>query len=216
MYSKTTIVAIVATANAIKIKSEGIIPGVEIPVLDDMIGGIGNFGKNIWDSTTALYDYVASADGLSSDVTYLFSKDFADDVYSVTKDSIVTGEVFADAWDWVTEDGGENWLALGKVALGTGASIAKGDLEQAWNIITNEDLYDEDYYDPETHYRKAYDEYLKKFKKEKIPQARRDIKVVIDRKAARCNSHEPKVGGIVSEFFGLSLNTSENYLWDLG
>ena len=77
-------------------------------------------------------------------------------------ESLVTGEVFVDAWDWMSEDGGENWLALGKVALGTGASIAKGDLEQAWNIITNEDLYDEDYYDPETHYRKAYDEYLKK------------------------------------------------------
>ena len=116
----------------------------------------------------------------------------------------------------MSEDGGENWLALGKVALGTGMSLVQGDIEGAWNTVTNENLYDEDYYDPETHYRAAYDEYLKTFENETLPNARSNIQAVIDAKAERCASHDPKLGGEAYSFFGMSLNTSQKYMMDIG
>ena len=123
MYSKT-IIAIVATANAIKIDTEAeLIPGISIPVVDDIFGHIGNVGTNLYNSAAGVWDYVSSGDGLTSDLEYIFSKDFGEDLLSVGE-SIVTGEVFADAWDWMSEDGGENWLALSKVALGTTMSLA--------------------------------------------------------------------------------------------
>ena len=216
MYSKT-IIAIVATANAIKLDTEAeFIPGVgDIPILGDIVGGIGNFGENLWNSATGIWDYTTSGDGLTSDLKYVFSKDFGNDLLSVG-DSIITGEVFEEAWDWMSEDGGENWLALGKVALATGMAVGQGDILGAWDTVTNECLYDEDCYDPETHYRKAYEDYLKKFKSETLPNARTNIQAVIDQKTARCASHEPKIKGEAYSFFGMSLNTSQKYMMDIG
>ena len=122
MYSKT-IIAYLATANAIKLDTANAIKlDNEAEFIGDIVGGIGNFGENLWNSATGVFDYVVSGDGLTSDLSYVFSKDFGNDLLSVG-DSIITGEVFKEAWDWMSEDGGENWLALGKVALGTGMSI---------------------------------------------------------------------------------------------
>ena len=110
MYSKT-IIAIVATANAVKLDTEAeFIPGVKIPVIDDIVGGIGSFGSNVWNSATFVWDYATSGDGLTSDLTYVFSKDFGNDLASVG-DSFKDGKVFTEALDWMSEDGGENRLA---------------------------------------------------------------------------------------------------------
>lgn len=71
MYRKT-IIAIVATANAIRIESEAeteFIPGLDkIPVLGDVVEHIGNVGENLYNSGAAVWDYVSSGDGLTSDL----------------------------------------------------------------------------------------------------------------------------------------------------
>lgn len=71
MYSKT-IIAIFATANAIRIQSEAeteFIPGIDnIPVLGDIVGFIGNTGENLYNSGAAVVDYVISGDGLIDDL----------------------------------------------------------------------------------------------------------------------------------------------------
>jgi len=114
--------------------------------------------ENLVDSVNAFTDYIISDDGLIEDLEYVFSPAFGEELLKVG-DAIITGELFIDGFNWMSD--GDNWAALLKVGLGFGHSLAHGDVEQAWNTATNWEMYDGDYWDPETHYKEAYEEYKK-------------------------------------------------------
>ena len=166
------IITFIASANAIKIQSQS------QDVWSDMLDFGGDVLEFGWDATTtvigfgldttenlvnsglAVGEYIISDDGLIEDLEYVFSADFGEDLLNVG-DAIITGELFVDGYNWMAD--GDNWAALLKVGLGTGMSLVTGDVEQAWNTATNWDLYDGDTWDPETHYREAYEKYIQQY-----------------------------------------------------
>ena len=172
MHQNIAIITFIASANALTLESKlqaGFIDlgglGDDILGLGDDILGLGEdiivgginygttFGTNMLDSGLALGDYIVSGDVLE-DVEYVFSADFGEDLLDVG-DAIVTGDLFVDGYEWAKDE--RSWGALGKVTLATGYSLAIGDVEQAWNIATNVNLYDPDY--PEKEMKKAYKKY---------------------------------------------------------
>ena len=172
MHQNIAIITFIASANALTLESKLQAGFIDLGGLGDDILGLGDdilgmgediivgginygttVGTNLLNSGLALGDYVVSGDVLE-DVEYVFSADFGEDLLDVG-DAIVTGDLFVDGYEWATD--GDSWGALGKVALATGYSLATGDVEQAWNIATNVNLYDPDY--PEKEMKKAYKKY---------------------------------------------------------
>ena len=165
MHHNIAIITFIASANALmlesKLQAEFIDLGpIDLGELGDDILGLGgdvlNTGKdivvggidygtmvggNLLNSGLAGIDYVVSGDVIE-DIEYVFSADFGEDLLNVG-DSLVTGELFVDGYEWASN--GDSWGALGKVGLATGYSLMTGDVEQAWNIATNFDLYDPNY-----------------------------------------------------------------------
>ena len=155
MHHNIAIITFIASANALMLESKlqannvfGDVLGVGNDVLntgiDILEGGIDYgtmVGGNLLESGKAGVDYIVSGDVLE-DVEYVFSADFGEDLLNAG-DYLVTGDLFVDGYEWASN--GESWGALGKVTLATGYSLMTGDVEQAWNIATNLDLYDPDY-----------------------------------------------------------------------
>ena len=159
-------------------------------------------GGNLLGSAQSGLDYVVSGDVLD-DIEYVFSADFGEDLLNLG-DSLVTGELFVDGYEWASN--GESWGALGKVTLATGLSLMTGDVEQAWNIATNWDLYDPNY--PEKKMREAYENYKKNFEDKLRPQVKEldDLKAS---KAATCSTAEPAVGEKAYTYMGRQVNYSQ-------
>ena len=81
-----------------------------------------NFVENIGKSFLSAGNYILQPYGIYDDVAYVFSKDFGQDLYDIGK-SIGNGDIFAESWNWMSEDRGMNWVAFGKTSLNTGLEI---------------------------------------------------------------------------------------------
>ena len=149
MHYNTAIITFVVGTNAIKIQSQ--------LQTEDFVDELENIGKGIADaaetvgeftldvfsnigkSTLALTDYIGSPDGFAGDFGYLFTDDFGQDLLN-TAESIFTGDLFVDGYNWMAD--GDNWDALGKVAAASWMNVLTGDYESAWNLSTDWDLYE--------------------------------------------------------------------------
>ena len=205
------IITFIASANAIKIQSQS------QDVWSDMLDFGGDVLEFGWDATTtvigfgldttenlvnsglAVGEYIISDDGLIEDLEYVFSADFGEDLLNVG-DAIITGELFVDGYNWMAD--GDNWAALLKVGLGTGMSLVTGDVEQAWNTATNWDLYDGDTWDPETHYRNAYEDYKKQYNAA-MDEQMEQIDGMRASKAQNCSKMEVEVGEAAYKLYGV-------------
>ena len=216
MHYTKSIIAVIASANAIKLGLEANSQNI----LDDTwntlayigwegIDYVEKVGKNIGNSAVSLGYYIGKSDGLIDDIAYVGTADFGNDLLDIGE-SFFTGETFVGSWNWMSENQGQNWRAFGETTLNTSLDLLNGDIEGAWNRITNKDSY---IYEDDDSGFIAYSNYIKEYQQEL--EALNQDKA---KKAESCAGQSPRVGAKAKTYYDgkLEVNTTEDYAVQLG
>ena len=117
------VITLIAASNATKIESKADSENF----FKDFFYFVGDLGKSAYndipDTGVLVWDYFSKADGLTDDINYLKKK---------TDSGFGSGlEFLSDSWEWMTDDQGQNWVALGENMLDVSVDLLTLDLEGA-------------------------------------------------------------------------------------
>ena len=110
---------------------------------ESTLNGLDTIGEELYDVGESTYDGLQIGTDFVETQGSEIGNFVEDDVGGFVVDDI--GGSFTDAYDWTSSEG--NWEAFGKTLLAGGALVFEGDFDGAYDVLSNEELYTEEFWD---------------------------------------------------------------------